>query len=76
MIVLSTIGSLLCMVIGAVLCAVVRMRRGGHQVHAEKKKGRRNSPNIEIEIYEGYDCDVGENNSNLFWNTKSFEYKP
>ena len=38
MIVLSTIGSAICMVLGFIVCAFIRMRRGSQQIHAETRK--------------------------------------
>ena len=34
MIVLSSVGSTLCMIFGFIICAFIRMRRGSQQIHA------------------------------------------
>lgn len=72
MIVLSTIGSAICMVLGFVVCAFIRMR-GSHQIHADKKK-RSGERQIDIQIYNNAE-NADNNTSNMFWNTKTYVYR-
>lgn len=70
MVVLSSVGSILCLIIGGVVCAVLRYRRNS-QVHTEpSKKKTKKSENIEVEeIYE--DDDQG---SGVFFSSGKSEY--
>lgn len=75
MIALSTIGSAICMALGVIICTFIRMR-GSQQIHAENRNRKRNTANAEIEIYySAEDPHAMENTSNMFWNSKSYEYK-
>ena len=76
MIALFTIGSAICMALGVIICTFIRMR-GSQQIHAENRK-RNTQGNAEIEIYYSADDPqhAMENTSNMFWNSKSYEYKP
>lgn len=48
MIVLSTIGSAICAVLGFIVCAFVRMRRVAQQIHAETRKKENDNRHADI----------------------------
>lgn len=75
MVVLSSIGSVLCFIITGVVCMVLRYRRYS-KVHTEKHKNKRHtSSNIEVEVFQ--EGEGMENTSNVFFtNSMNQDFKP